>query len=99
MFRAVQGFDAIVLHVPIFKGPAFKGTIAVLIDFESLAKRYLDVIKVGQTGYAWVVSREGIQLYSPTNDFVGKSVYENFKGHPSAIAMVNEMLKGHEGYC
>ena len=65
VFRAVEGFDAVALHVPVFKGSEFKGSIGILINFESIAKRYLDVIKIGETGYAWVVSRDGTQLYSP----------------------------------
>ncbi|MBI4838321.1 MAG: cache domain-containing protein [Nitrospirae bacterium] len=46
VFKTVQGFDAVALHVPVFKGAVFKGTIAIVINFESLAKRYLDVIKI-----------------------------------------------------
>jgi len=97
VFKAVEGFDAVALHVPIFKGSEFKGSIGILINFESLAKSYLDVIKLGETGYAWVVSRDGTQLYSPIPGFTGKSVFENIKGSPSSIVMVNDMLKGHEG--
>jgi two-component system, cell cycle sensor histidine kinase and response regulator CckA len=47
VFKTVQGFDAVALHVPVFKGATFKGTIAIVIDFENLAKRYLEVIKMG----------------------------------------------------
>lgn len=97
VFMTVQGFYAVALHVPVFKGSVFKGTIAIVIDFESLAKRYLDVIKIGETGYAWVISRNGTQLYSTTTGFAGKSVFENYKAYPSVLAMVNDMLKGHEG--
>ena len=97
VFKTVQGFDAVALHVPVFKGATFKGTIAIVINFESLAKRYLDVIRIGATGYAWVVSRDGTQIYSPIPGFTGKSVFENFKDYPSIIVMVNDMLKDHEG--
>jgi PAS domain S-box-containing protein len=97
VFRAVEGFDAVALHVPIFRGSVFKGSIGILINFEILAKRYLDVIKIGETGYAWVVSRDGTQLYSPISGFNGKSVFETIKDSPSLTAMVTDMLKGHEG--
>jgi two-component system cell cycle sensor histidine kinase/response regulator CckA len=97
VFKSVEGFDSIALHVPIFRGGVFKGSIGVLIDFESLTKRYLDVIKIGKTGYAWVVSRDGTQLYSPVPGYTGKSVFENAKDFPSVIVMVNDMLKGHAG--
>ena len=97
VFKSVEGFDAVALHVPIFRGSVFKGSVGILINFESLAKRYLDVIKIGETGYTWVISRDGTQLYSPTSGFTGKSVFATIKDSPSLVAMVNDMLKGHEG--
>ena len=76
VFKAVEGFDAVALHVPVFKGSEFKGSIGILINFENLANRYLDVIKIGETGYAWVVSRDGTILYTPVTGLAGKSVFE-----------------------
>jgi len=61
--------------------------------FPELAKRYLDVIKIGETGYAWLVSRDGTLLYSPIPGFTGKSAFETSKDFPSLIVMENEMLK------
>lgn len=97
VFLTVEGVDGIALHVPVFKGTEFKGSLAILFNFKSLAKRYLDDIKIGKTGYAWVISRDGIQLYSPIKGFTGKSVFETIKSYPSAKPMVMEMLKGHQG--
>jgi PAS domain S-box-containing protein len=97
VFRAIEGFDSVALYVPIFRGVAFKGGIAILVNFESIANRYLDVIKIGETGYAWVVSRDGTQIYSPISEFSGKSVFEAIKDSPSRMVMVNDMLNGHEG--
>jgi len=97
VFRTVQGFDAVALHVPVFRGTTFKGTLAVVIDFQNLAKRYLEVIRIGKTGYAWMISRDGTELYDPVPGFAGKSVFENVKRYPSIIPMVQEMLKGRQG--
>jgi len=97
VFKAVEGVEAVALHVPVFKGSEFKGTIGILINFQSIARRYLDVIKVGKTGYAWVVSRDGTQLYSPIPRFTGQSVFETMKDSPSVLVMVNEMLTGRQG--
>jgi PAS domain S-box-containing protein len=97
VFRAVEGVDAIALHVPVFRGAEFKGSVGILVNFESLAKRYLDVIQIGETGYAWVVSRDGTILYSPIPGFTGKSVWEVTGNFASLIAMENDMLKGREG--
>jgi len=98
VFTPAEGGKAIALHVPIFKGTSFKGSIGILIDFKTVAKDYLADIKIGKTGHAWMVSRNGIELYSPEPGFIGKSAAENLKGFPSFTPMLNEMLKGHQGY-
>jgi signal transduction histidine kinase len=97
VFRTVQGFEAVALHVPVFKGNAFKGTIALVIDFQSLARRYLEVIRIGKTGYAWVISRDGTELYDPVPGYTGKSVFENHRAFPSVISMARDMLQGRRG--
>ena len=96
-FTTVQGFEAVALHVPVFKRAAFKGTIAIVIDFESLAKRYLEAIKIGRTGYAWVVSREGTILYSPVPGITGRPALDTFKDSPTLISLTKEMLQGRQG--
>ena len=96
VFRAIEGFDAIALHVPVFKGAEFKGSVGILINYESLARRYLDVIQIGPTGRAWVVSRDGTLLYSPIPELTGKSALDAMKDSPSRINMVHDMLQGHE---
>jgi len=97
IFPAVQGFDTIALHVPVFRGNRYDGTVCILIDFQSLAKRYLEDIRIGKTGYAWMVSRGGIELYCPVPGHTGESVFENCKDFPTVIAMAGEMLKGNQG--
>jgi PAS domain S-box-containing protein len=97
VFKAIEGSDAVALHVPVFRGSEFKGSIGILINFQGLAKRYLDVIKIGETGYAWVISRDGTLLYSPIPGFTGKSAFETSKDFPSLTVMENEMVQGHEG--
>jgi PAS domain S-box-containing protein len=90
-------FDSIAIVVPVFKGAEFKGSVEVLVNFASLSKRYLDVIKIGETGYAWVVSRDGTILYTPIPGLTGKSVLETVKDFPSLKVLVNDMLAGQEG--
>ncbi len=97
VFRSVQGFDGIALHVPVLQGGVFRGTIAVVVNFESLARRHLDVIRIGESGHAWVVSRAGTFLYTPIPGFTGTSAFERYAKSPSILAMVTEMLKGREG--
>ncbi|MFC1505075.1 PAS domain S-box protein [Thermodesulfobacteriota bacterium] len=97
VFTAVQGYRAIALHVPVFKEGEFRGTLAVLIDFLSISKRFLKEIRVGETGYAWMTSREGIELYCPVPGHTGNSVFENCKDFPTILSMANRMVKGEQG--
>jgi len=97
VFTAVQGYNAIALHVPVLKGNVYCGTLGVLIDFQSISKRFLENIRIGKTGYAWMTSREGIELYCPVPGHTGKSVFENCKDSPSIISMAKEMVKGNKG--
>ncbi len=97
VFRAVQGYDAVALHVPVFDEARFKGSIAIVINFQNLAHRYFDVIKIGKTGYAWVVSRDGTELYCPVAGHSGRNVFENAREFPSRRAVAREMLKGGAG--
>jgi signal transduction histidine kinase len=97
VFKSVEGLDAVALHVPVFKESEFKGSVGILINFQSLANRYLDVIKIGKTGYAWVISRDGTILYTPVTGFAGKSVFAIIKDSPSLKVVVDQMLQGRQG--
>jgi signal transduction histidine kinase len=96
-FKSIEGVDSVALHVPVLQGTEFEGSVGILIDFKSLAKRYLDVIKIGQTGYAWVISQAGTVLYTPVPDLIGKSIRETNRDNPSSAALVGAMLQGREG--
>lgn len=97
VFTAVQGYRAVALHVPIMKQGEFKGTIGVLINFLSLSKRFLEVIRIEKTGYAWMTSEKGVELFCPVPGHTGRSVFENCKDFPTIISMANEMIKGNLG--
>ncbi len=97
VFRTIEGIDAVALHVPVLQGVEFRGSVEILVDFQSLTKRYLDVIKVGETGYAWVISQAGTILYTPVPGLTGKSIWETEKDNPSSLALVSAMLQGREG--
>ena len=97
VFTAVRGYNAVALHVPVFKGNEYRGTLGVLIDFQAISKKFLEDIRIGETGYAWMISRDGIELYCPVPGHTGKSVFENWKDFPSVISVAKEMVKGSPG--
>lgn len=97
VFMAAQGFQAMAVHVPVYRNKVFDGTIGLLISFEVLAKNYLDDIKIGNSGYAWMISKKGTELYCPVPGHVGNSVLTNYKDFPEILAMAGEMMQGKTG--
>ena len=97
VFMAVQGFRTIAIHVPVFRDRIFDGTIAFLISFDTLAQRYIENIKIGKSGYAWVISKKGIEISCPVPGHVGRSVYETCRDFPSIISMARDMMEGKKG--
>ena len=82
VFTAVQGNEAVAIHVTVFKEKEYNGTLGILIDFQSIANRFVTDIHIGETGYAWITNREGTELYCPVSGHTGKSVFENCKDFP-----------------
>ncbi|HEY0787333.1 MAG TPA: PAS domain S-box protein [Thermoanaerobaculia bacterium] len=97
VFRAVQGYDAVALHVPVYEGTKFRGSLAAVVDFQGLARDYFDVIRIGETGHAWVISRDGTLLYAPGRAPAGSSAFAAFEDFPSMTALLGEMTRGRSG--
>ncbi len=97
VFGSVQGFVTIAVHVPIFENGVFAGSLALLVAFDQLSRHYLEPIKIGRGGYAWIISGTGVELYCPVPGHIGRSVFENCKGFPALLAMAREMVKGNRG--
>lgn len=97
VFDSVQGFATIAVHVPVFENGVFAGSLGILVPFDQLSRHYLEPIKVGKGGYAWVVSQTGIELYCPLPQHIGKSVFENAKEYPALLNMIRDMVKGNRG--
>lgn len=97
IFFAVQGYNAIAIHVPVFDGSKFIGTLGSIIQVEDAGKRFLEDIIIGESGYAWMISKDGTEIYCPVPGHVGHSVFENCKDFPSILEMAKEMMAGKTG--
>jgi len=97
VFAAVQGFRAIALYVPVIKEGEFLGGLGFLLDFERISRRYLQDITIGNTGYAWMIDKSGIELYCPVPGHTGNLVFDNCRDFPAILSMAKEMLKGKRG--
>ena len=97
VFQAVQGHEAVAYHVPVFEYDDFKGSLAILIPFDVIAKCYLENLVIGETGYAWVISQSGVELYCPVPGHIGGAIFETSKKFPAVIAMAQKMIQGKSG--
>ncbi|MEN6486030.1 MAG: PAS domain S-box protein [Syntrophobacteraceae bacterium] len=97
VFPSVQGFMTAAMHVPVFEDGTFVGSIAVLIPFDHLSRKFLEPIRVGNSGYAWTISQKGTEFYCPVAGHTGKSVFENCRNYPELLSLAREMVKGNRG--
>lgn len=97
VFTSVQGFRTIAYHVPIIVDNEYKGSIAILIPLGQLGRRFVENINTGETGYAWMISEKGIQLFNPTNNQNGKPAREIYKNNPSICSLIDLALTKIEG--
>lgn len=97
VFTTVQGYRAIAYHVPIISENKYQGSIAILIPIDKLGKRFIENIRTGETGYGWMISKEGIGLFDPQNNQLGKYAKEIFNSYPSVIELINRTQNENEG--
>ncbi|HWR03524.1 MAG TPA: EAL domain-containing protein [Humidesulfovibrio sp.] len=97
VFTSVQGYRTIALHVPVFEGERFRGSLGLLLDFDAISRRYLEGVRVAETGYAFVYSQKGVLLYSPVPGLAGKHFTEICQGFPDMRGVIEAMLRGESG--
>ncbi len=97
VFTSVQGFETVALHVPVYDGERFAGSLAALIPFDIISRRYLAGIRIGETGHALLLSREGIELFCPVPGHTGRPVDDTSAAYPMVRAMAARMLRGESG--
>ena len=93
VFQAIQGYRAIAMHVPIFKGKQYVGSLAMLISMDKLGKLYLEKTKVRGTGNVWLLSESGIEIYCPIPGHTGRSFIEITQNDSSARSFLAKIEK------
>jgi PAS domain S-box-containing protein len=97
VFTAVQGYRAIAYHVPLISGNEYRGSLAILIPLDKLGRRFIETIRTGETGYGWMISEDGIELFSPIPGETGKSAKEIYSKYPSVLSLIDRTLREKEG--
>lgn len=88
---------AIAFNVPVTRNGVFLGCLSIIVSSDDLAANYMKKIRIGKTGYPWVLNSKGVEIYCPVPGHIGKTIYETSGRFPSVIAMAEEMMKGRQG--
>lgn len=88
-FIAVQGYMAIAIHVPVFKGDKYDGSLALLIPIDRLGEMYLSNLQVRGDEESWLLSENGIALFGPYKEYHGKPFFELVDTTASSIEFIN----------
>ena len=97
VFTSVQGYKAIAYHIPILIGTKYIGSLAILIPLENLSRRFIENITPGKTGYGWVISEKGIELFNPVTGQTGRSIKETYSKFPSVLDLIEKTSREKEG--
>ncbi len=97
VFKTVQGFLAIALHVPVFKGKEFVGSLAILIPIDNLGKLYLGKIKIKGTGTVWLLSENGVEIYCPVRGHTGKAILDITDNDSSTVKFLEKIRSANNG--
>jgi PAS domain S-box-containing protein len=65
VFRSIQGYDAIAIHVPVFTNGKFAGSLATLIPFDIIIRDFVKGTGIEKANYPLVLSAGGLELYCP----------------------------------
>ncbi|KAF0152426.1 MAG: NarL family signal transduction histidine kinase [Ignavibacteria bacterium] len=96
VFMTVQGFQAIAIHYPIIVKGEYKGSVALLLNFEKIAQEILKDIYDAVSTRAWMISADGIEMYCMYKEHIGESVFE-VTNSSEVKKLAQLMMKGGEG--
>jgi two-component system, NtrC family, sensor kinase len=102
--RPVINTSNITLHMAASVPGSAGGLVTFDINISWFLNPFLQDIRSGQTGYAWIISEDGFFLYHPKSEFIGKDAFNvrQEEGPRFSFRTINsiqkeKMLKGQEG--
>lgn len=97
MVSASTGKPAVIVAAPIRNNNRIVGVLIGSINIEEVENRILSV-KVGQTGYAYVLNQEGTVIIHPNKELVNKANVANDPNATPALKAASEkMVRGEQG--
>ncbi len=77
VFKAVQGYDAVALHYPVFDSKGeFKGAVACLIDVRKMLRHFSELTKAGLDEFFVASLSDSSILFAKDLSFIGGNLYD-----------------------
>jgi len=103
VFRAPSNIPAISILYPLFADGEFTGAIRCITHIETICSRFIHSIKIGESGYAWLLDDTGRILGHPRPGYVGRDFvtlnYDILPAHERSglDSIVANMTQGEAG--
>ncbi|MFH0924649.1 MAG: ATP-binding protein [bacterium] len=76
VFINALGNQAISVLEPIFYKGRFVGIIRIMISIDTIFKKFIEQVKVGQEGYPNLIDENGMFIYHQRKDYIGRTDLE-----------------------
>ena len=99
-FRAVEGFNAVDLQWPVFSPDGeLVGSVSMLIRPESFLSVLIEPEVQGSSIDAWVMQLDGLILYDPDEDEIGRNLFTDplYQPFPQLLTMGREIAANEAG--
>jgi len=97
VFFAVQGYPAIAIHVPIFKGNDFKGSLAILLAIDKIGKQYFEQINKEGSSNTYLLSENNTILFSPLEEHIGELIFDSSQNESSILQLIEKIKNADNG--
>ncbi|MDW7652261.1 MAG: methyl-accepting chemotaxis protein [Bacillota bacterium] len=94
----ITGSTAFTIAIPLLgQNGSFNGTLVAVLGFDSVIGNYVQNLRVGESGYAWMVDREGLVVSHPNQEHILQTnLAQNENQQLASIAQ--SMGQGDSGY-
>jgi PAS domain S-box-containing protein len=86
VFRAPSNSLAISILYPLFSNGEFAGAVRCVTAVETIGSRFIHSVKIGESGYAWLLDGRGRILGHPRSRYVGRDL----------VTLNRDILPAHE---
>ena len=67
------------IGAPIYKNGEYVGAVGVVLNIDLLGEK-IRTVKIGKTGYAWMIDSNGLFIYHPKSEFILEMSVVNLEG-------------------